>query len=92
MSAKPIIVIRPDVATEAMKQVLRRAGYAVIVSDAPAAFTVLDPAPIAPVGLVLRAALKAIQKSGAGYTKESFTHFGTELAQALLAASEGVRP
>ena len=78
---KPLIVLHPDVGTKPTKQMLRRAGYVVVVGD-PEQFKVIDVLPVGAIDLITRSALEAVV--GTSYAP---ARFGKVLAKALLAAT-----
>lgn len=81
---KPIVIVHPEAATKPVKDALRRAGYAVVVSDNPSHFKTLDVMPVAVWGMVCRAAFEAISQYEKGGTGPK-TLFGERLSAALAA-------
>ncbi len=78
---KPLIVLHPDIGTKPTKQMLRRAGYVVVVGD-PEQFKVIDVLPVGAIDLITRSALKAVINSMHGPR-----NFGELLAKSLLAVT-----
>ena len=79
---KPLIVLHPDVGTRATNQMLRRAGYVVVVGD-PEQFKVIDVLPVGAIDLITRSALRAVIN-----TNYAPARFGESLAKSLLAVTE----
>jgi hypothetical protein len=85
MSTKPVIVVHPDSATKAVKDVLRRAGYAVVVATNAKHFRTLDVMPVVGMSVIMRAALETIDKAYDSSVREGF---GKRVARMLLAIHE----
>lgn len=62
---RPVIVLKPGVATEADKDLLREAGYVVLESDLPDPAVVLEPllSQFATQDQIFLAAIKAVKSS-----------------------------
>lgn len=83
MNAKPIMVVHPDVATSAVKQVLRRAGYAVVVSERPDLFSSIEALPVGSIDVLFRAAMRTIKDNAYGAERR----FGSLVAQEMFRIS-----
>lgn len=80
---KPIILVHPDAATTAVTGAMKRAGYAVIVTDAPAEqLRAVDLSLIGSLDVITKAALETISGSRWADTQENF---GKRVADLLLA-------
>jgi hypothetical protein len=83
--AKPIVVVHPAVASKRTNEMLRRAGYVVVVADDPSHVAPCEVVPLAQIDVITRAALKAIKDATFDSVR---AEFGEELATMLLAPPE----
>jgi len=86
-TVKPLIVVHPAAASKTTKEMLRRAGYIVVVAENPEHFTALQVMPLVAgagdAAVILRAAMEAIHEASSSSVQREF---GTAVARRMARA------